>query len=47
MFGAVEVDVNKDPEAVVQRLCPASGLAVVYAEEWPKNLGLVCLSDGP
>ena len=30
--GAVEVALNRDPEAVLQRHCPASGLAVVYSE---------------
>ena len=47
MLGAVEVDVNRLPEAVVQRRCPAWGLAVVYNAEWAKNVGVVCSSDGP
>lgn len=47
MFAVVEVDVNRDSEAVVRRLRPASGLAVVYNEEWAENVGLVCSSDGP
>ena len=47
MFSVVEVDVNRDSEAVVRRLRPASGLAVVYAEEWAKSVGLVCSSNGP
>ena len=46
-FAVVEVDVNRDSEAVVRRLRPASGLAVVYNEEWAENVGLVCSSDGP
>lgn len=32
-YGAVEVDVNRAPEAVVRRHCPASGLVVVYNDE--------------
>ena len=47
MLGAVEVDVNRVPEAVVQRLCPAWGLAVVYNEGGLRMWGLFARAMGP